>query len=137
MPARTHRRRNAKCRGVAASELAVCLPVMVLMVLATIETCTMIFLKQSVTVAAYESVRTALQPGAVPSDVQTTCDGVLADRRIQGGKLTISPANFTQLTPGQYIQITVSAPADSNSVIPGSFFRGKTLSATATMMKEF
>jgi hypothetical protein len=137
MPARTHRPRNAKRRGVAASELAVCLPVMVLLVLATIETCTMIFLKQSVTVAAYESVRAALQPGAVASDVQSTCDGVLADRRIQGGKLTISPANFTQLTPGQYIQITVSAPADSNSVIPGSFFRGKTLSATATMMKEF
>jgi Flp pilus assembly protein TadG len=131
-----HRRTTSR-RGVAASELAVCLPVMVLLVLATIETCTMIFLKQSLTVASYESVRTALQPGAVAADVQATCDGVLADRRIQGGKLTISPANFTQLTPGEYIQVTVSAPADSNSVIPGSFFRGKTLSASATMMKEF
>jgi Flp pilus assembly protein TadG len=133
---RGHRRTTSR-RGVAASELAVCLPVMVLLVLATIETCTMIFLKQSLTVASYESVRTALQPGAVAADVQATCDGVLADRRIQGGKLTISPANFTQLTPGEYIQVTVSAPADSNSVIPGSFFRGKTLSASATMMKEF
>jgi Flp pilus assembly protein TadG len=130
-------RRSTRRRGVAASELAVCLPVMVLLVLATIETCTMIFLKQSLTVAAYESVRCSLQPGAVASDVQTTCDGVLTDRRINGGKLTISPANFTQLTPGQYVQITVSAPADKNSVIPGSFFKGKTLSATATMMKEF
>jgi hypothetical protein len=31
----------------------------------------------------------------------------------------------------------VTAPTDRNSVIPGSFLRGRTLSATAVMMKEF
>ena len=39
--------------------------------------------------------------------------------------------------PGAYIEVTVSALADLNSVIPGSFFNGKMLTATATMMKEF
>ena len=46
--------------GVAAAEFAVCLPVIVLLVLAMIESCTMVFLKQSVSIAAYEGVRTAL-----------------------------------------------------------------------------
>jgi hypothetical protein len=49
----------------------------------------------------------------------------------------VQPANFERRAPGSFIEVSVSAPAGSNSVIPGSFFRGRTLSATATMMKEF
>ncbi|MEM9660354.1 MAG: TadE/TadG family type IV pilus assembly protein, partial [Planctomycetota bacterium] len=41
-------RRSTRC-GLAVTELAVCLPVVVLLVLAMIEACTMIFLKQSLT----------------------------------------------------------------------------------------
>jgi hypothetical protein len=137
MPRRKPPRTRANRRAVAASELAVCLPVLVLLVLAMIESCTMIFLKQSLTVAAYEGVREALEPAAQTADVQSKCDGVLADRRVQGGQVVITPANFDTLAPGEFIQVTVSAPAGRNSVIPGSFFRGRTLSASATMMKEF
>jgi hypothetical protein len=130
-------RTRANRRAVAASELAVCLPVLVLLVLAMIESCTMIFLKQSLTVAAYEGVREALEPAADAIGVRAKCDGVLTDRRVQGGEVVVTPANFDTLAPGQYIRVTVSAPAGRNSVIPGSFFRGRTLSASATMMKEF
>jgi hypothetical protein len=122
---------------VAASELAVCLPVIVLLVLAMIEACTMIFLKQSLTVAAYEGARTALEPRAGAADVRTTANGVLRDRRVQRASVTIRPTNFAALDPGEYIEVTVSAPTDPNSTIPGSFLRGRTLSATAVMMKEF
>ena len=129
--ARNHR------RGVAASELAVCLPVLVLLVLAMIECCTMIFLKQSLTVAAYEGIRTAVEPSATAATVRTASESVLTDRRVQGGTVTITPVDFQNLARGQYIELTVTAPADENSVIPGSFFRGRTLSAAASMMKEF
>jgi Flp pilus assembly protein TadG len=131
------RRRERRRRGVAASELAVCLPVIVLLVLAMIEACTMIFLKQSLTVAAYEGARAALEPQAVATDVQDAANGVLADRRVQKASVTIRPTNFAALAPGEYIEVTVSAPTDPNSTIPGSFLRGRTLSATAVMMKEF
>ena len=124
-------------RAVAASELAVCLPILVLMVLAMIECCTMIFLKQSLTVAAYEGIRTAIEPASTTTNVQTACNAVLTDRRVKGATVTINPVNFQGLARGQYITVTVSAPAAKNSVIPGSFFRGRTLTGTATMMKEF
>jgi Flp pilus assembly protein TadG len=139
MNRRSRRRERAeqRRRGVAASELAVCLPVLVLLVLAMIEACTMIFLKQSLTVAAYEGARTALDPQAVAANVQAAADGVLADRRVQRASVTIRPTNFATLAPGEYIEVTVSAPTDPNSAIPGSFLRGRTLSATAVMMKEF
>jgi len=132
---RLHQPRRRRV-GLAATELAVCLPVIVLLVLAMIEACTMIFLKQSLTAASYEGVRTALTQGASAADVQQVCDDMLSDRRVQGGAVQISPANFTLLAAGEYIEVTVSAPTDPNSVIPGSFMRGRTLTATASMMKE-
>jgi hypothetical protein len=137
MRRRTSPRANASRRAVAASELAVCLPVIVLLVLAMIESCTMIFLKQSLTVSAYEGVRTALQPNAVAADVEASSTAVLTDRRVQQARVIVTPANFETLEPGAYITVTVSAPADRNSVLPGKFFRGRTLTASATMMKEF
>ncbi len=122
--------------GVAAAEFAVCLPVIVVLVLGMIESCTMIFLKQSCSIAAYEGVRTALLENTDATDVRRTSELVLTERRVRGGTITIRPSNFRALPIGDYIEVTVTAPADLNSVIPGSFFRGKTLTGTAIMMKE-
>ena len=123
-------------RGVAATEFAVCLPVLVLLVLAMIESCTMIFLKQSLTVAAYEGVRTALEENAVTTDVRRVSQQILTQRRVQAGTIAVSPNDIPSIPVGQFVTVTVSAPAGRNSVIPGSFFNGRTITATATMMKE-
>jgi Flp pilus assembly protein TadG len=128
--------RAAKKRGVATAELAVCLPIVVLLVIATIEACSAIFLKQSLTVAAYEGVRTALADGNSAGAVQATCNQILRDREIAGASVTISPADISALEPGDYIDVTVSAPCESNSLVPTAFYRGRTLSATASMMVE-
>jgi Flp pilus assembly protein TadG len=131
------RTKNASARrGVAATELAVCLPVVVLVVLATIESCSALFLKQSVTVAAYEGIRAAIAKGATTASVQTACNQVLTDRRIQGSTVTLTPGSISSLKPGDFIDVTVSAPCNPNSPVPTTFFRGKTMSAKASMMIE-
>jgi Flp pilus assembly protein TadG len=127
-------RRN---RGVAATELAVCLPIVVLLVVATIEACSMVFLKQSLSVTAYEGVRTATKSKATAADVQNTCRQILADRHVTGATVTVSPSNIAAVAPGSYVDVTVSAPCAGNSVVPLQFYRGKTLSTTASMMVEF
>ncbi len=133
---RIHRKKRSFARsGVAATELAVCLPVMVLILMATIESCSALFLKQSLTVAAYEGVRTAIEKGATATSVQTVCNNLLSDRRVKGSKITIAPALAT-LKPGDYVDVTVSAPCNSNSPVPTTFFRGRTLTAKASMMIE-
>jgi Flp pilus assembly protein TadG len=132
---RRTKNRSAR-RGVAAAELAVCLPVVVLIVIATIESCSALFLKQSLTVAAYEGVRAAIEKGATTASVQTACNQVLTDRRIQGTTVTLTPASISSLKPGDFIDVTVSAPCNSNSLVPTTFFRGKTLSVKASMMIE-
>jgi hypothetical protein len=124
-------------RGVAAAELAVCLPVIVLLVIATIEACSALFLKQSLTVAAYEGVRVAIANGSTLTDIETTCEQILTDRKIKGARVTVRPSDMASVRPGDYLDVEVSAPCDANSVIPTSFYRGRTLSATASMMVEY
>jgi Flp pilus assembly protein TadG len=126
----------ARKRGVAAAELAVCLPVLVLIVLATIESCSAMFLKQSLTVAAYEGVRTAIATGGSASKVQTICNSILQDRRVQGSQVKINPADISTLKPGDLVSVTVSAPCNSNSPVPTTFYRGRVLTTSATMMIE-
>ncbi len=96
----------------------------------------MIFLKQSLTAASYEGVRVALAPGSTAANVQTVCQQVLKDRRIDGATVTVKPTDIAALNPGEFVDVTISAPCASNSVVPIRFYKGRNLSATASMMIE-
>jgi Flp pilus assembly protein TadG len=132
------KRKNRTNRtGVAAAEFAVCLPVIVLIVLSTIEACTMIFLKQSLSIAAYEGARAGLAQSATNTTIVNASTQVLTERNVKGGTVTLNPSNLTSIAPGNYFTVTVSAPAARNAIVPINFYRGRTLTGTATMMKEF
>lgn len=122
--------------GVAAAEFAVCLPVLILLLLGMIETCSMLFLKQALACAAYEGAHTAVLADATAADVRTVAEGILRDRRVQNGTIEVIPNNLPALAEGEFFEIRVSAPTDSNSILPGRFFRGQTLSSSAVFMKE-
>lgn len=123
-------------RGVAATEFAVCLPVLLLLLLGTLECCSMLFLQQSLSAAAYEAGHTALVADATAADARATGAAVLGDRRVRGGSVTLVPANLSAVREGDYFEVRVSAPTDGNRVLPLSFFAGRTLTATAVFMKE-
>jgi Flp pilus assembly protein TadG len=133
-PARLQKRRR---RGVAAVEFAVCLPIIVLIVLSTIEACSMIFLKQTLAIAAYQGARTAIVPGKTQTDVVAACTQILKDRNVDGAVVTVKPKDFENLDPGQYVDVTVTAPCNANSIVRNKFYKGKTLTANASMMIEF
>src|SRR5262245_37575965 len=118
-----------KRRGVAATEFAVCLPIVVLLVIGTIEACSMIFLKQSLAIAAYEGARTAIIPGATKTTVEAAVNQVLADRKVKGASVSVKPTDIASLNPGDYVDVTVTAPCNTNSVVRNKFYRGKTLSS--------
>jgi hypothetical protein len=101
------------------------------------EACSMIYLKQSLSVAAYEGARTAIIGGATAAETSSRAQKVLSERRVNGGSVTISPADPSTVDVGQYVTVTVSAPGDSNAVIRGWFFNSSTIEGQVTMMKEF
>ena len=133
---RRQRTKHNQRRGVAAAEFAVCLPVIVLLMLGMIETCSMIFLKQSLAVAAYEGAHTAVRPGATSSDVTATCESILGERNINAASITVTPSSVEDTATGDYMTIRISAPSNQNAVLPLRFFRGSTIEAAAVVMKE-
>lgn len=123
-------------RGVAATELAICLPLVAMLLLASIEACGMIYLHHSLSIASYEGARVAINYDATSSDVIDKCNELNAVRRVQEGAVDISPANVATVPRGNRITVTVSAPCDSNAMIPPWFFGGNTLSSSTIMVKE-
>jgi len=134
-PKKMTKRRPAR-DGVAATELAVCMPVIVLIVLATIEACAMIFLQQSLSVAAYEGARVALTPGAKSSNVAYQCELILDDRDVNGASVNVSPGDIPGAAAGTWINVETSAPFASNSLVGGWLFGNRTLKAAVQMIKE-
>lgn len=129
--------RNKRNRsGAAVVEFAVCLPLLALLVFGTIEAASRIFLKQTLSVAAYETAREAVR--AKPSNSSATALGndILKSRQVVGGNIKFSPSNFRSAPRGSNITVEVSAPTLDNSPILGRFIADKTITAKVVMVKE-
>lgn len=131
-----HRHSNRRRRkGVAVVELSVCLPLIMVITVAAIEACSMLHLKQSLILAAYEGARVALIPGAATANVQEQCRLILVNRGIQGATYTVTP-DVQSAPRGTFIRVLVTAPCNMNSPILGSFFTNRIVSGKVEMMKE-
>lgn len=134
--ARRSQRRARSRAGVAAVEAAVCIPFFVFLLLATIDCCCCIFLKQSLTVAAYEGARVAVVPGSTTENVQAQVQLILDERGVKNATINITPANFDSLTFGDLVTVEVTAPAQTNSAVPLGPFSGTQQQAATTLMME-
>ena len=117
-------------------ELAICLPILVLILLATIEACAMLHLKQNVTVTAAEGARVGVIPGTGAGTVSAQCQMLLDDRGITGYSVTMSPSDPSTMSPGDMFTVTVSADCVANSLLGGVFYEGKTISESVVMRAE-
>lgn len=124
-------------RGIAVVELAILLPVFILILFATIEACTMIYLQQTLKIAAHEGVRAAVVPGSTVTNATNTALSFLMQRSVNDATITITPNNYTALPYGTVLQVQVSAPCNSNCIFPPTFYTGRTVTGVSTMMKEF
>ena len=118
--------------GAAVVEAAICLPVLVLILFGTIETCNMLFVSQSLKIVAFEGSRVGTVPGAEADNVQYQCETLLDDRDISGATIAFTPDPAT-LQPGEFFQVTIEAPCGPNSVIGSAFFAGRTIVRSASL----
>lgn len=129
-------RKRARRRGAAIVELAVCLPVVLLLVLASIEACTLVFVQQSLETTAYETARFAVSPGSDSVMALARGDQVIADRQLNNAQITLNPGNMSTTNKGELVEVTVTAPFDNNRIFPAFFFGSQLLTADVTMQRE-
>lgn len=132
---RVRHRLDSPRNGVAVVEVAVTLPVLVMLVLASIEAANAVFLKQSLTIAAYESARTLSSNGGTEAKALARFNEVLSARGITTATYNVTPSITPQTDPGTQFTITTTAPASATSLTPQWHFAGTTLQATVTMTK--
>ena len=122
--------------GTAMVEMAVCLPLLMMISFGAIETANAIFLKQAISQVAYEGARTAALSDATEAAILQRCNEFLTARRIKGGTVAVSPKNVSDKTnPGTVIEVMVTAPANANAISPVWFFKNSKISNTVAMVR--
>lgn len=131
------KRKHLKRDGVAATEFALMMPIMFAFLLFTVEMCTIMFLKEAVTLAAYEGARVGIQRGGTDASVQFRVEEFLTQRGIDfSDPVNIQDPGFDDAEELEHVTTTVSVPAAGNLPF-GWFFAGMEISANVTMRKEF
>jgi hypothetical protein len=123
-------------KGVAAVELAVCLPILFVVVFGGIETCNAIYLKQTATSAAYEAAKISTGSGGTEFAARTRVTEMLASSNLTGGTVNFSPALPDTLSRGTRVVASVSIPTTNNLGGINLFYRGQSMSASVTMVKQ-
>lgn len=117
-------RRRDNRSGAAVTELAICLPVIFLLIFGSIQACNLVFLKQAVTAATYDTILVAMMPGATEADVDTRLNAIMAARNITGAVKVLegkSSKPFANVQHGQELYLTVTVPTAPNIVGPAMF----------------
>jgi Flp pilus assembly protein TadG len=122
--------------GAATVEFAVCMPVIVLIVLGSIEGASMLFLRQAMVQSAYEGVKTAIKHDSDNARARAAAEDVARGRGLVNFNVEFSPSDVSTVPSGQFITVTTSAPGDENSLLPFGPFRNRLVSASAVMVKE-
>jgi Flp pilus assembly protein TadG len=149
MQRRNQRHDQCKCpggpaarRGVAAVELALCLPLLLALAFGMIETSNLVHLRTRMYSAAYESARLATRPttasntAASSTAVTSYCTTILQQLGVKGGQVTLSPANLSSVVPQQLVTVTITAPLNQNSFTSLIINSSQTITAQATLVVE-
>ena len=128
------RRRPGRSRdGVAVVEFAILLPVLITVVFGTIECCSMIRIRQRLSILAFESARIAVLPESTIEDVRNQCELLCNDDGLVGYDVEVVPAIGETLESGDWITATVTLPLQENTAVGSWFFPSNILTDSVSM----
>ena len=122
--------------GTAVVESAILLPLLVLVTFASIEACNFLYLKQSLTLAAFEGAMIATGSQGTSEDAAERCAEVLVARDVIEHDVSVVPDVDAATEASTPVSVTVTSPASGYSIGPAWFFAGKTVSAKVTMVRK-
>jgi Flp pilus assembly protein TadG len=130
-----HNRVARQRRGAALTELAICLPVMCILVFGAMELTDTVFLKQRLSSIAYETA--ALYAEHNPA-AQQLGDDIAKARKVKNAKFTVTYSNSSADPNTRLITVTVSAKASDNSLLRLGFVSSlsNTISAPVTVAEH-
>ncbi len=137
------RRNSRPRRGAAALELALVLPLFLLIIIGILEFGRALMMYQMTTNAGREAARTAIITGADDTQINNAINSYLDSCGIKSAGRTIefrdSAGNATSIgNIGSHepVTVSISVPFNENSFGLSSWFVGKTMNTEVTMRRE-
>jgi Flp pilus assembly protein TadG len=118
--------------GMATVELAICLPVLVLIVFGSIQATNLIYLQHAATSAAYEGMLELAKPNATNESVEARIQQVLDAREVTKSQISLYPdgINVSQTPAGNALTIEVTADVRANLALWGFIIAPDTIRAS-------
>jgi len=134
----TRRRRGQVARRTAAAtvEMALLLPLMMLIIFGCLEVCQRLLLRQTASVAAYETARMAARRGASMPQALHRGQMILQERRVEDGVVEIVPQDVSSVPTGGELQVFVTVPIEGNSSLSYILPTEGTITVRSTMLRE-
>ena len=101
-------------KGTEIVELAIAMPLLTVVIFGVLETCEVLFLRQSASIACYEATRVATRRGGTPEAARTRCEALLTGRRVSDATVTVTPEDFSGLPQGTPVTVSVTIPFSEN-----------------------
>jgi Flp pilus assembly protein TadG len=104
-------------RGAALVELAICLPLLVFLIGATVEACDLIFLRNALATASYSGTLEISRPGCTEQSIRSQMTQVLDSAKVKGYTISVTGSggrSFSSTIKGDLISVQVSALSSNN-----------------------
>ena len=117
------KRRRAARSAIATVELAICLPVLSLIMFGSIQATNLIFLQHAATAGAYEGSLELAKTNASNDSIKARVQQVLDAREVINTEIEILPlgTDVTKTPPGTILTLQVTADVRSNLTLFGFF----------------
>ncbi|MEL7497534.1 MAG: TadE family protein [Planctomycetota bacterium] len=132
-------------RGAAAVEAAICFPLIIILMMGTLEICAGIYLKESLSICAFEGCRVGVRRRATREMVLARVNEVLADRQVvlptdgSGNAVGVEvlPTDWSGLRELDQITVRITAPTQGNSLYIFDSMVNRNVTSQVTMVREF
>ncbi len=125
------RRGPASRMGIAAVELAFCLPVLILIVWGALDLANMLHTRNASQAVAYHAVAKAALEGGTDSQVVATANSLLAQRGITGATVTVTHPTVSGLGA---TQVSIRVPPQTN--LSGSWLYSGTIEVKCLALNQ-
>jgi len=126
-------RRNAR-RGALAVEMALCLPILFLLLFGSFELARANMMLHATESAAYEGARVGIVPGANKTKIEAAVRFVMGSVGVQNFTVTVVPD--TILSDTETVEVTVAVPFRENTTFAGFFIKDPTFKGTTLLTRE-
>jgi len=130
----TKKRRSAIRKGALTIEVALCLPLLILLLFGGYELARTSMVLHATQSAAYEGARTGIVPGASQEEIEASVGFILRTMGVRNFDVETVPAVIERDTP--QLEVIVRVPVSDTLGLPQLFVEDPTFVGTCTLFRE-